>query len=906
MSSLKPYLALEASAGSGKTYALSVRYIALLYLGAKPSNILTLTFTNKAASEMKSRICEVLMNLENKNELKDIALLVGVSKDEILAKKQNILKKFLKDDLLISTFDSFFAKVLRKFSLYAGLMPDFGIEDKLVEEKVLKKFLSLCILNKQYESLVKFSVNEEKQVGDIFALLNTFYNKECEFQPESLQSSYKNNEQKILKIADELKNIIINAKASKSAIAIFDVKDVNTLIAKSVFAKLSLSEHKYFKKYFTQEMDDKFFELKDEIARHFNYKESYLLGKLGELFHTYKRAIAQTNKEFSTLSFADVTNVLYNLLKNEINRDFLYFRLDSKCEHILVDEFQDTNVMQYKILEPLFEEVISGIGQEEFKTLFFVGDVKQSIYRFRGGAKELFGYAKKQFNLQKDTLDTNYRSSKNVVEFVNKTFIDKIKGYEKQKVSSTKVGFVEVDFSEDLVELATKKLEVLFENGANPKDIALLTHQNKDAKELKDILSAKFEGITFQNDASIKLIEVPMVKAVIEFLKFAYFGDNLYKSNFLALIGKQIDENLDTSWVDFSQTPMQIIKKVIEKYELFSDDIDLIRLLEVSSSYADIESFLFESERISAEANAQDNSGVKILTIHKSKGLEFPHVIVVDRFGAKNNRGKPLIFEYDGIDLKGIYKRVKNRECFDTSYKRAKEKEQILEYEDTLNLHYVAFSRAKDSLMICSKKENSAFEYLTLTKETFGKIEINEEKEDKKDLHVVSHIPSHYGKQEVKITSENEEDIDFFAIDFGLAMHYCLELMNNFDEQSLQIAYSAMCNRYSKILDENSLKNIYKRVQRLINHKPFLELIEGKKLYKEQPLIFEGERKQIDLLCESEDEITIIDYKSSLHVDDSHLAQVRLYKKALRSISNKRVNAYLIYVRDNEIKIESV
>ncbi len=103
------------------------------------------------------------------------------------------------------------------------------------------------------------------------------------------------------------------------------------------------------------------------------------------------------------MSFADVTNALYTLLEDEISKDFLYFRLDGKIEHILIDEFQDTNIMQYKILAPLMGEVVAGIGSSEFKSLFFVGDIKQSIYRFRGGAKELFKHAREEFGVKRDS-----------------------------------------------------------------------------------------------------------------------------------------------------------------------------------------------------------------------------------------------------------------------------------------------------------------------------------------------------------------------------------------------------------------------------------------------------------------------------------------------------------------------
>ena len=906
MSNLKPYLALEASAGSGKTYALSVRYIALLFLGANPSSILTLTFTNKAAAEMKSRICEVLANLENKDELEEIAKLVGVSKEKILAKKEVVLTKFLQEDLLISTIDAFFARILRKFSLYAGFMPDFSIENELLEEKVLKRFLALCIAKKKYESLVRFSVEEEKKVGDIFKLLENFYNKESEFEPKNIKKSPFYNPKRVLEVACELKEVIVKSGATKRAIGLFDSDDVYVLIKKDVFKKESLSEHSYFKKYFTPKMDEKFFELKDEIAKFLKAQESYLLGELSDLFYIYKEAILQTNKEFSTLSFSDVTNLLFNLLKDEIKKDFLYFRLDSRCEHILIDEFQDTNIMQYKILEPLFEEVVGGVGVSEFKTLFFVGDVKQSIYRFRGGAKELFSHAKEQFGLKKETLPKNYRSFKNVVWFVNEIFKEKIKGYQEQIPTKKEEGFVEVSFSDDLLEDVLSKVEVLLQSGANPKDIALLTHQNKDAQELKEILSSRFEGIVFQNEATSKLLEVPLVEAVVEFLKFAYFGDVLYKRNFLTLIGKSWEDELDSSWVDFAKTPMEIISEVIQRYELFCEDFDLVGLVEVAWRYSDIESFLFECERISEEAKSKESEGVKILTIHKSKGLEFSHVIVVDRFGAKNNQKAPLIYEYDGIDLRGIYKRVSKREYFDESYKRAKEKEEALELEDSLNMHYVAFSRAKENLFVCAKEKSSVFEYLNLERIKRGKLNILKEEPIKESLTKAEYKIENYGKQEVKLKAEDEEEVDFFAIDYGLAVHYCLELMSRFDEKSLHVAFEATYNKYAKFFSKEILQSIYKRVQNLIANESFQNLIEGKKLYKEQPLVYEKERKQIDLLCEDKNELIIIDYKTSKSLKDEHISQVKLYKKALKNISTKEVKAYLVYLRDEEIAITEV
>jgi len=903
MSTFEPYLALEASAGSGKNYALSVRYIALLYLGANPSKILTLTFTNKAAAEMKSRICEVLKDLENRSELEPISKQVGLTCKEVLKRKDAVLERFLKEDLLISTIDSFFARILRKFALNAGFMPDFGIETNSLHVEIIERFLRLCIQEKKYTTLIKFSINEQKKISDIFTLLDEFYDKESEFDAKQVEKALHANPKEVLNIVKNLKELFMKEGAREGVLNTFNIDSIAELTKKTYLEKEDLAYWQY-KKHVTPEISELFEKLKDVLANYLTQREKYLLGELSELFYIYKFAIRSVNKELSTLSFSDVTNALYTLLENEISKEFLYFRLDGKIDHILIDEFQDTNIMQYKILAPLMSEVVSGVGSSEFRSLFFVGDIKQSIYRFRGGAKELFKHARKEFGVKREVLDTNYRSSKNVVEYVNEVFVSKINEYEPQKVNSKEEGFIEVCIDDAIEENVLEKVEFLLEEGANPKDIAILTHQNKDAKKLKDILLENIEGINVQTEATIKLISVPIVSAILDLLKYAYFQDEIYKQNFLVAIGFDWHEKLDMSWLKLYKTPMQLIISIVKRYEIFEDDMDIIKLVELSSRYEDIESFLFESENFTEDAKSEDNDGIKILTIHKSKGLEFPHVIVADRLGTKRGGGRTLMYEYEDIDLVGIYHRVAKREFLDKKYAIAKAKEDILEKEDVLNMHYVAFTRAESSLIICAKQKSSAFVHLELEETKKGSICIKEVVvSQQKSLHVMNQTLENYGMQESTKSEEDSTESNYFAITYGLAMHFCLEMMSEFTQNSLDNAYVSTCNRYSGILSKENLSSIYKRIEMLISNKEFKCLVAEGKLYKEQPLVFNGERKQIDLLIEKDYELIIIDYKSSNHVSDSHLAQIGLYKKALNKISDKKVSAYLVYLREEEICI---
>lgn len=904
MGTFQPYLALEASAGSGKTYALSVRYIALLYLGANPAKILTLTFTNKAAAEMKSRICDVLKDLENRSELEVISEQVGLTSEEVLKRKDEVLEQFLSEDLLISTIDSFFARILRKFALNAGFMPDFKIETDTLHVEILERFLRLCIQEKKYDTLIKFSIHESKKLSDIFDLLDEFYDKESEFDPKKVQKALHVNPKQVLNIMSELKELFVKQGAKDTVLKTFEADSITEVMAKKYLARDDL-EYWQYKKHVTPEISELFESLKEVLANYLNDREKYLLGELSELFYIYKYAIRSANKELSTLSFADVTNALYTLLEDEISREFLYFRLDGKIEHILIDEFQDTNIMQYKILAPLMSEVVAGVGSSEFKSLFFVGDIKQSIYRFRGGAKELFKHAREEFGVKREVLDTNYRSSKNVVEYVNDIFEPTIKGYERQKVKSEKDGFVEVCFDDEVEELVLQKVEFLLEKGVNPKDIAILTHQNKDAKILKEKLQENIENINVQTEATIKLISVPIVGAILDLLKYAYFKDEIYKQNFLVAIGFDWRETVDASWINFNKTPMQLIIAIVKRYEIFDNDMDIIKLVELSNRYEDIESFLFECDNFSEDAKTEDNDGIKILTIHKSKGLEFEHVIVCDRLGSKRGGGGTLLYEYDDIDLVGIYQRVSQREFLDEKYAKAKAKEEILEKEDVLNMHYVAFTRAESSLIVVAKNKSSAYEHLGLEELKQGSIELKGDFVQKeKSLHIMSQTLQSHGTQE-SIKSDEQSESDHFAITYGLAMHHCLEMMSEFSLDSLDNAFISTCNRYATVLSQTNLSSIYERIKLLICDEKFISLTANAKLYKEQPLVFNGERKQIDLLIEKDDEMIIVDYKSSKHVNDSHLAQVGLYKKALSKISDKKVSSYLVYLRDGEIEIRA-
>jgi len=901
--------AYEASAGSGKTFALVVRYISLLMMKVNPESILALTFTNKAANEMSARVTQVLKELNEKGreaELNEISKITGLSKNDIVDLKDSILQKYLSSNIYISTIDKFFTQILRSFALRTGLLPDFSIEDNGDDNHFIKLFLSFVKRDGLYKELIEFSVYEDKKINSIFEQLETLYENDNQLFSNSLNSGdIFSIESKVLGLCDELYTLFAQNEAfSQKGKDALRIKSIDELVNKSWLCKDTL-EYWIFKKYYTPKADEIFTDIKNYLKLYFDLKESYFKKSYFELFELYKKAKYELNVRSNQISFSDLSFYTYKVLRGAIENEFLYFRIDSKIDHLLIDEFQDTNILQFKILEPIIDEISSGIGTKEFRSFFYVGDVKQSIYRFRGASKELFYYVAKRYDVKIDKLVYNYRSRSNIVEFVNKTFMHNIPNYSEQKyLENKKGGFVKVCEDESSLELVVDNVKELLSSGVDADDIAILTYANRDGYEIRDRLFEEFDNIEVTTQSSIKLIHDDMVKAVLEFLKYLYFKNELFLKNFLAIIGLDFDSSVELKSFEISQKLPSLIRKIIDEFKLYNSDENLLKLIEISQRYIDIEEFLFECENLSEDAPTKKSSGLKILTIHKSKGLEFEHLIVADRFKRKSSDRRTILFDFEDIKLKNIFLKFKSRDCVDNQYKEFLEKKRLLDKEDELNLLYVAFTRAKESLIICKNSKNSAFERLSLENITIGSLNIvKREKIEKENFGEFIYKPIDVGLQEVKQEDSYGNKIDDIrAVNFGLAMHYMLEILDGFRVDELEKAYWAMKNRYEMLLFDEDCENIKKRVENLLKCEKFLNLVDGD-IYKEQMISFNGEIKQLDLLVKKDDRLIVIDYKSSDMIQSQHKKQVSLYQEAISKITKKRVDAYLCYIRKNSIEI---
>ena len=723
---MKKYLALKASAGSGKTFALTVRYISLLLLGAKPNEILTLTFTNKAANEMSERIYKTLLTLgDDEAYINAIINQSNLSKEEILGKKAYLIKSFTNATLSIFTIDKFINKILREFCGYVGISDDFEIKEDDIEALSLKFLESLD--SKQFETLIDFSHYEKKKFNSLFELFKNLLEKNEKVDILNIDATLIDfQKENVMTHAFKIKEAILNCSvASNSAQKAVDFEKFDDLFGRTWLEKDTLADYSYFKKCANETLESYFSSLKDEIGIYYKLRAGYSLSRLFELYLMFKDFKFNFNRNKNYLEFNDISNLVYELLSTKIDKEFLYFRLDSTYSHMLIDEFQDTSLLQYKILEPLISEIMSG-DTTKFKTFFYVGDTKQSIYRFRGGKRELFDYvAKTNPQLEVEVLNTNYRSCENIISYVNSLFLN-LPNYEYfEQESISKDGYVEVvvdnalEEDDKFVNIALK-IDELIKQGLNPNDISILTYTNDDVLNLYYYLKQKFPDMKISTEMTSKLINQQNVKALINGMKYLYFKEEIYKENLNALIGMPLLNEINFDIEIKEKSVQEILKELASKLKIIDENV--IKFIEVSSTFNNIVDFVYEVDKLDANMENSESVGLQILTIFKSKGLEFHTVILLDRIKRKNVDKSSLLFEYDSVELKNIFYKIKGYENYNKDYEKAISKEKALSLEDEINILYVALTRAKNNMIVFKKAKSSVFDILNMKPTQIGNI----------------------------------------------------------------------------------------------------------------------------------------------------------------------------------------
>ena len=246
------------------------------------------------------------------------------------------------------------------------------------------------------------------------------------------------------------------------------------------------------------------------------------------------------------------------------------------------------------------------------------------------------------------------------------------------------------------------------------------------------------------------------------------------------------------------------------------------------------------------------------------------------------------------------------RASFDEEYSLALDKEKRLSKEDELNALYVAFTRAKESLFIIHKSKDSKFEDLCLSEGRHGVLNfVAKEKVFEPARSEILFRDFYYGTQADLLSQAKVDEEDHKAIEFGLALHYTLEMMPSFEVESIAQGLSISKNKFGAILSEEEFVSIEKRILLLVKDDGFSSLTQGK-VYKEKAISYNEELRYIDLLIEKEDEWIVIDYKSAMSYTQSHLKQVNFYKKAIAEITAQKVRGYIAYLLEDGLKLVEV
>ncbi|WQY32485.1 RecB-like helicase [Helicobacter pylori] len=927
MDTKRQCMALKASAGSGKTFALSVRFLALLFKGANPSEILTLTFTKKATAEMKERILDYLKilqkeNLEDEKEkeksqniLKELEEKYRLNPSFVQNSTQEIYQRFLNAEIRISTIDAFFQSILRKFCWFVGLSANFEVnEDTKAHQQQLNEIFLSALNGEQLEELSVFiaqCLSYDSYTSDsILERLRFLKNKLYLFDPNKKESAFDEEGflEKLRSLNQQIQSVETASDTAKTAIKCDDFRG---FLNSSLTWLEKKSEYRFFKKFKDEipTLESECEEIENDLKRYYEARESALFKKFPKFIQLYDKATSK----IQALDFDAIKDKVHALLNGyeEMPAEFFYFRLDSKIAHILIDEFQDTSLNDYKILAPFIDEIKAGIGQAKWhRSVFFVGDVKQSIYGFRGSFSSLFESVSKDF--YHDNLPFNHRSSPLIINYVNtifkKAYQNSPTAYLEQKYpkassnNHARDGYVKVSLVANEKELLLKQIlqeaKNLLDHRIDPKDITLLCATNDDALEIKDYLQKNLSEIRPSTESSAKLsqfVESKIIKNALEYALAEEPYKPFYKHSVLKLAGYLHDDAIALAGFNPKKESVAgFVWKVMELFELYTECAQIC--LELAVGCEDANEFLKKLE--AKEIASFKAEGAQIMTIHKSKGMQFPYVIVCERLGKpKTNNSNQFLEEYSGTELTRLYYRMKNREVVDKDYARVLDKEEAAKNHEETNVYYVAFTRAELGLIVVAKDKKGMREKLDLVPLEEGEIApvISSQKEPLIKSVVIK--PHAYGEQVQEIEeepSDYEKNNDQEAINFGIALHKGLEYQYAYNIPKKSVLEYLNYHHGFYGLDYQALEESLELFE---NDAKIQALFKNLALKGEVAFLFEGVVSRIDvLLWDKGQNLYVLDYKSSQNYQQSHKAQVSHYAAFLQTQApHFKIQAGIIY-----------
>ncbi|MEM7456179.1 MAG: UvrD-helicase domain-containing protein [Planctomycetota bacterium] len=773
---------IRASAGTGKTFALSNRYLTLLASGVESQTILATTFTKKGAGEILDRIVQRLSAAALSDE--NAAALTGelnfkVTRKRAAAMLHDMLRNLHR--LEIGTLDSFFNKIARAFSLELGLPPTWEIVEEQQMDDLRYQAISSVLLGETVIDLLHLLAKGEvrrsidSQIYDtVSQVYRTALQSTAEDWNRLLPCNTFLSDDQLASIVDRMVEIPIRQKRLREnwhKLAGFIESENWKEATKSAFIKNVLEGNYTWSR---SKLDPPVVEMTEQLIRHLRAVVTDRLIKQNtttySLLEQYRDLLEPIKNETGMLRFDDITDRLNEFVERPDTRR-LSFRLDQHIQHLLLDEFQDTSPAQWAVVRP-FAHNVTEIEDPE-RSFFCVGDMKQAIFGWRGGVAEIFGLVEDELdNLRRGApLVKSYRSSQQIIDVVNNVF-SKLDKYESEKrpeideavhrwgeyfshheTAKDLDGYVTIEMAEDvsvaqkqrtksresldwprnqnMYQLTVKRVQQLVQDLPEGTTIGVLARTNDVVSNL--IFRLQQVGIPASEEGGTALTDSAAVNLVLSALQLAdHPGDDVARFHVShSKLGSLFDLEQETP--DNQQENKQALHKgaarlrkrlVNEGYGptveslariLMSDCTrrELLRLQHlIKFAYAGTADAARWALRpgqfvrfIQNELTVADKSGadVRVMTIHKSKGLEFDAVVLPVKHVANGWTGRaPTVVvdrptPTDPINIASRYANIDDRRLLPDEFQELFQKDQQREIREAMCVLYVGMTRAVHS-----------------------------------------------------------------------------------------------------------------------------------------------------------------------------------------------------------------
>lgn len=1004
----------KASAGSGKTFTLTREYLRMLLRDAQPTNdnrlphsrILAVTFTKKATAEMKERILRELYLLSTNPEASPHkqALLddpkIRLNIQQLQQRAKDLLIGILQDytRFSVSTIDGFFQQVIRTFAMEMELSATYDLsldgeeivqqavddifkrirEDRTEDQELINWIIEFA--HKNIENDTKWNPSESIKLFSNQLLKEQLMRRMNEiqkvFSDKSFMRTYSSQLQQVCQSAEKKVNLLLQQGSSifatergwnRHIISAFGKTPEDWLKQKMgatfhniianpelIFTKsaTNTNEQQHLLDIYHLQLKPIFYQLddicsgdtaKDYITANAILPNLYTMAILQDV----ARQIEETNRNIGRLPISE-TNQLVNQIIDGQDAPFIYERFGQYFRHYMIDEFQDTSSLQWENFAPLIHE-----NESNNRDNLIVGDIKQSIYRFRNSDWHLLRDIHKQFdNAHVHSMETNWRTapiivkeneklilrySQWIVEQISNDTQDISSIYSEEAIHQDPhkkdKGYFHMQFfdSEDSQETTLETLDQQLKNlvaeGIDLKRVTLLVRYTREAALLAQFLVER--GYNVQSSEGLKLGTHPTIQLLISLLQQENNTINPITEAYIKQIFGEQTEEQTACIVQAQQLPLY------EQVQLLIDGLDLAKAEGVTpylTAFQDI-IYQFTKKRVSDRkafleywerkgdkttiAAPQTTDALRILTIHSSKGLEFDIVFIPfftwDICKIHNNDilwCTPTTQPFNALPLVAVHP---SNSLLHSHFKNEYQQEQLAQYIDNLNLTYVALTRAKYRLYIYGqiqkqKTNNIGHRIFSLYKDELDSQLIYRTSEVAAPLPPIEeNTTTTYAAQYIstpigeRLTLRSRAEDDFAQdspleiIDLGILMHLWLSYIHTWEDAEPSLTRLMQQGQVTE-LQAVEMRQQFKQLKTLIQRELHDEWFSHKYqiLAEQDILIPTGNIQRPDRIMILDKHAIVIDYKFGKEQPISHMQQVRDYMLLLNQMGYT-TEGYVLY-----------